>query len=185
MRIILAYDRTRKGENVKRGLRILLAMAATLPWCALNSAEPLGRLFFTPAQRHALDAGKYVGTPSSIGHAPQTVHLDGVVTRSDGGTAVWINGHEAGETIPGVKVAASTTDPTSAQLRIDGMQKPVRLRVGQKLSRDKVLIAEPAAPATAEVVRTLEKSKPEDGATRAGTPYKARARGQDGPCASR
>jgi hypothetical protein len=123
---------------VTRGLRILLVLAAMLPWCATHSAEPLGRLFFTPSQRAALDAGKSLGKPRTVRavapRGPRAVTLNGVVTRSDGGTAVWINGHEAGgKTVPGVRASASATDPTSAQLRVGGARNSVRLRVGQQL----------------------------------------------------
>ncbi len=118
--------------------RILLVLVTMLPWWATHAAEPLGRLFFTPSQRAALDAGKQVSKPRAVrGVAPREprgLTLNGVVTRSDGASAVWINGHEAGgKTGPRVSAATSATDPTSAQLRIAGTQKSVRLRVGQRL----------------------------------------------------
>ena len=121
-----------------RGLRILLVLAAMLPWCATHSAEPLGRLFFTPSQRAALDAGKQISKPRTVRavapRRPRAVTLNGVVTRSDGESAVWINGHEAGnKSVSGVRASTSAADPTSAQLKVGGARKSVRLRVGQQL----------------------------------------------------
>lgn len=109
-----------------------------LPWCVTHSAEPLGRLFFTASQRTALDAGKQVSKPRAVRavapRRPRAVTLNGVVTRSDGESAVWINGREAGsKTVSGVRASTSATDPTSAQLRVGGARKSVRLRVGQQL----------------------------------------------------
>lgn len=142
-----------------RGLRILLLLAAMLPWCATHSAEPLGRLFFTPSQRAALDAGKQISKPRTVRavapRRPRPVTLNGVVTRSDGESAVWINGHETGnKTVSGVRASTSATDPTSAQLRVGGAQKSVRLRVGQQLdpASGKVLERYEAADSKASAV---------------------------------
>ncbi len=154
--------------------------------------EPFGRLFFTPAQRSALDAGKQVRTrkaPSAPAmRGPREVTLNGLVTRSDGGTAVWINGHEAGSKgVPGVRASASAIDPTSAQLRVGGAHKSVRLRVGQRLDPVTGEVLEPyesAAPSTAPVVHSPKKEVVslqekklvrEDGPPAAGRPDKTSA----------
>jgi hypothetical protein len=65
-----------------------------------------GTVVFTPSQRAALDAGKQVSKPRTARavapRGPRAVTLNGVVTRSDGGTAVWINGRAAdGRVFPG------------------------------------------------------------------------------------
>ena len=169
--------------------RILLVLAALLPWWATHSAEPLGRLFFTPSQRAALDAGKQVGKPRTVRavapRGPRAVTLNGVVTRSDGGTAVWINGHEAGgKTVPGVRASASATDPTSAQLRVGGARKSVRLRVGQQLDRVSGKVLEPyesAASGAAAVVHSPKKKVREDRPPAAARPDKASSADDDEP----
>jgi hypothetical protein len=159
-----------------------------LPWWATHAAEPLGRLFFTPSQRAALDAGKQVSKPRTVRavtpRGPRTVRLNGVVTRSDGESAVWINGHEAGgKTVSGVRASASATDPTSAQLRIGGAQKSVRLRVGQQLDRVSGKVLEPyesaASSATAVVHSPKKKLVQEDGPPAAGRPDKTSAADAD------
>jgi hypothetical protein len=150
---------------VTRGPRILLVLAAMLPWWATHSAEPLGRLFFTPSQRAGLDAGKQVAKPRTVRTVspprPRPVTLNGVVTRSDGEGAVWINGHEAGgKTASGVRATTSATDPTSAQLRIGGARKSVRLRVGQQLDPASGKVQEPyeaAASVAAPVAHSPKK----------------------------
>lgn len=169
--------------------RVLLVLVALLPWWATHSAEPLGRLFFTPSQRAALDAGKQVGKPRTVRavapRGPRAVTLNGVVTRSDGGTAVWINGHEAaGKTVPGIRASASATDPTSAQLRVGDTGKSVRLRVGQQLDRVSGKVLEPyesAASGAAAVVYSPKKLVRKVGPPPARRPTKTSAAGDDEP----
>lgn len=99
--------------------------------------EPFGRLFFTPAQRNALDAGKQVRTrkaPSTPAmRGPREVTLNGVVTRSDGESTVWVNGTTLDKRNSGVSARAISTDPAAAELRVTGARNSVRMRVGQHL----------------------------------------------------
>ena len=160
-----------------------------LPWCATHSAEPWGRLFFTPSQRAALDAGKQVSKPSTVRaaapRAPRAVMLNGVVTRSDGESAVWINGHEAGgKIVSGVSASTFASDPTSAQLRVGGGQKSVRMRVGQQLDPISGKVLEPyelPAPSATVVDRPTEKSVREDSPPAEGRSEKTRAPSDDEP----
>ena len=135
MRIILAYDRTRKGKVVKRGFHILMVMAAIMPWCASNSAETLGRLFFTPAQRSTLDAGKQLATPRKAAPSgPRAATLNGVVTRSDGERTVWVNGKAYYNGSPeGAEIKTSPATPANAEVRVSGQALAVRVKVGQQL----------------------------------------------------
>lgn len=190
MRPVLAHGRSRKGQIVTRGLRILLVLAAMLPWCATHSAEPLGRLFFTPSQRAALDAGKPLSKPRTVRavapRGPRAVTLNGVVTRSDGESAVWINGHEArGKSVSGVSASTFATDPTSAQLRVGGARTSVQLRVGQQLDRVSGRVLESyestASSATAVVHSPKKKLVREDRPTAAARPDKASAADADEP----
>jgi hypothetical protein len=102
------------------------------------AAEPLGRLFFTPAQRSALDAGKKIGEPraarASLPRGPREITLDGVVTRSDGESMVWVNGRSLdSEPPPGVSATVAGSDPAAAQIKLRGVRDPLRLRVGQRV----------------------------------------------------
>jgi hypothetical protein len=151
-----------------------------LPWCATHSAEPWGRLFFTPSQRAALDAGKQISKPATVRavapRGPRAVMLNGVVTRSDGESAVWINGHEAGgKSVSGVSASTFATDPTSAQLRVGGGQKSVRMRVGQQLDPASGKVLEPyqlPAPGATAPDRSPAKSVREDNPPAVGRPDK-------------
>ena len=172
-----------------RGPRILLVVAAMLPWCATHSAEPWGRLFFTPSQRAALDAGKSLGKPRTVRtvapRGPRAVTLNGVVTRSDGESAVWINGHEAGgKIVSGVSASTFATDPTSAQLRIGGGRKSVRMRVGQQLDPASGKVLEPyemPAPSATVEGRSPKKAVREDEPPAVGRPDKTSAADDDEP----
>jgi hypothetical protein len=58
-------------------------------------AQELGRLFFTPEQRAALDArrkARMPDKPAATVVASPTTKLDGFVQRSSGPSTVWVNG---------------------------------------------------------------------------------------------
>jgi hypothetical protein len=117
---------------------ILLGTALSL-WTAGAQAQELGRLFFTPDQRAALDARRKARVPDKpaatpIADSPLT-RIDGSVRRSGGKSTVWVNG----ETIP------EGTQPGSAKVRGtspgrvsipagEGAQR-YDLRVGESLDR--------------------------------------------------
>ena len=111
--------------------------------------------------------------------------LNGVVTRSDGEGAVWINGHEAGDkTASGVRATTSANDPTSAQLRIGGARKSMRLRVGQRLDPASGKVLEPyeaAASSAATAVTPPKKLVEEAGPPEAVRPVKTDAADADEP----
>jgi hypothetical protein len=163
-----------------------------LPWWATHAAEPWGRLFFTPSQRATLDAGKPVAKPRTARtvravapRGPRAVTLNGVVTRSDGESAVWVNGREAGgETGPGVSASTSATDPTSAQIRVGGARKFVQLRVGQHLDPVSGKVLEPyesAVSRAAAVVPSPKKLVREDAPPSARRPDKRSEADADEP----
>jgi hypothetical protein len=58
-------------------------------------AQELGRLFFTPEERAALDArrkARVPDKPAAVVTASPTTKLDGYVRRSGGPSTVWVNG---------------------------------------------------------------------------------------------
>jgi len=74
---------------VSRAIALLILLAQ----CGLCGAQELGRLFFSPAEREALDARrreKSGGVPTAAAQAP--VRIDGYVLRSGGRPTVWVNG---------------------------------------------------------------------------------------------
>jgi len=73
--------------------RALLVLALVAP--SASNAQELGRLFFTPEQRQALDARRKARVPdkpaATIVVSP-TTRVDGFVKRSGGPSTVWVNG---------------------------------------------------------------------------------------------
>lgn len=82
--------------------RLVLVLGIT--FSTLVSAQELGRLFFTPEQRAAMDARRKARVPDKPAAAPAvaspTTRLDGYVRRSDGRSTVWVNGERADEASP-------------------------------------------------------------------------------------
>jgi hypothetical protein len=73
--------------------RLCFALFLMLPDAALS--QELGRLFFTPEQRAALDARRKARVPDKPAAdvvASPTTKLDGYVKRSAGPSTVWVNG---------------------------------------------------------------------------------------------
>ncbi|TAK85938.1 MAG: hypothetical protein EPO20_09080 [Betaproteobacteria bacterium] len=77
------------------------------------SAQELGRLFFTPEQRAALDARRKARVPDKPAATPAvvspTTRLDGYVRRSDGRSTVWVNGERADDASPRADGRVSVT----------------------------------------------------------------------------
>jgi hypothetical protein len=74
--------------------RVFIALTLFLAGQACLAQE-LGRLFFTPEQRAALDArrkARVPDRPSAAVVASPTTTLDGYVKRSGGRSTVWVNG---------------------------------------------------------------------------------------------
>lgn len=121
---------------------LVLALIIAVP---ATAAEPLGRLFFTPAQRAKLDAGKAITEPKKAAptvQGPRSVTVNGIVTRSDGESTVWVNGAPAGTRRPNAApITAKPAGEASARVRV--MESDARLRVGQTLDRRTGRILEP------------------------------------------
>lgn len=83
-------------------MRALLVLLAVSFLCQAEAQE-LGRLFFTPEQRTALDARRRARVPDTPAVAvivSPTTRVDGFVHRSGGPSTVWVNGEPLGEQGP-------------------------------------------------------------------------------------
>ena len=104
---------------------------------SLQAAEPLGRLFFTPAQRNSLDAGKQLEKQKNTAptlRGPRSVTVNGIVTRSDGESTVWVNGGTTGvKRQNAAAITAKAHSASTARVQVTGTT--ARLRVGQTLDR--------------------------------------------------
>ena len=107
----------------------LLMVGMLVVSCA--QAQEIGRLFFTPEQRAALDARRRARVPDKPAAAPivasPTTRLDGYVRRSSGPSTVWVNG----TTLDG----ASPGGDAHVSVPVGDSGARVRLRPGETLDR--------------------------------------------------
>jgi len=103
------------------------------------TAQELGRLFFTPEQRAALDArraARLPDTPAPVVAASPTTRLDGYVKRSAGKSTVWVDGQAVPEgTQPEGLRLRRGDDPSRVTVIIGEDGRRIDLRVGQTVDR--------------------------------------------------
>jgi hypothetical protein len=125
------------------------AGAPPQPPAATQASQPspvkaeLGRMFYEPAQRAALDEARRRPPPAvavappvqKLPPPPEYVRLDGVVRRSDGTTSIWLNNRlvEGRRSSEGLEVAASKRAPGNVTVNVPQAGRSVELRVGQQL----------------------------------------------------
>lgn len=124
------------------------------PAGAAPSAEPLGRLFFTPAQRAALDSRRVEAlananrppapppTTAPKASPPQVVTLNGVVRRSDGATTVWVNGKPVADRFHDADITSGSIGRESVGLNLATGGRRVRLKVGQSVEATSGVVEE-------------------------------------------
>jgi hypothetical protein len=117
-----------------RRLYLLLLCAALLPTAAV-AEETLGRLFFTPEKRAALERSRKLNLRQTQQIEGTNLSLEGVVRRSDGNGTAWINGrpHNVSEPRHGVAIGLRP-DAAGATVSV-GDEAPSRLRVGETVNR--------------------------------------------------
>lgn len=108
----------------------------------VSAAQPIGRLFFTPAERTMLDEARrrpepvVQEPPKEVEPPPEIVTVTGVVRRSDGSTTVWINDRAVtpGRVVDGLEVAPAgrTGVPGRVTLRVPQTGRSVEIAVGQQ-----------------------------------------------------
>lgn len=150
-----------------RALRVIAALvvafASASAWAqdarqavpAEPAAQPgsaaMGRLFYTPQQRAALDAerrallaqgSRPAAKPAVVSKQPaaapkpveRTVTLQGIVRRSDGETTVWINNEAVHQRHAERGIAAGTIGRDSLAVKLPEGDRRVQLRVGQSVN---------------------------------------------------
>lgn len=119
-----------------RTAALLLVCAALAPRAA--TAQELGRLFFTPEQRAALDArrrAKLPDKPAAVAISP-TTRINGSVKRTSGKSTLWLDGYAVtdGNQPEGLRVRR-TSDPSRVTVSVGGDGQRVEVRVGDILDR--------------------------------------------------
>jgi len=113
----------------------LLAIASAISWA--QEPNTLGRLFFTPERRAAMERQRTHNVQQAQALQGTTMSLDGVVYRSSGKSTVWINRHaqnESDSARTGVTAKLSPRDPGRAQIA-PGEDTPANLKVGEAINR--------------------------------------------------
>lgn len=139
-------------ETVKRAIALFILTGLFPAGNPLLAAEPLGRLFFTPAQRAQLDAARAQKSraalssekPEETAPVPDILTYGGAVRRSDGKSTVWINNravHDR-EAASGVTVGQVRPNGTLT-LQVPQTNRSVELKVGQSVEVVSGTIEEP------------------------------------------
>lgn len=120
---------------MKRTVMVLIFLLAA----PSAGAQELGRLFFTPDQRSALDARRKARVPdkpaANVVAAPVT-RVDGYVKRSGGPPTVWINGEALTESAPEAPRIDTTRRPSgTVSITVGEGGNRAQLRPGETLDR--------------------------------------------------
>ena len=122
-----------------RPFAILSALVIANALCApVIAEEVLGRLFFTPEKRQALDHQRQFNIQEKQ-EAPEspTFTIDGVVTRSSGKKTVWVNGNIVGENAASSDVDVVPMRQNPGRVVIQSGDAPTTsAKVGETVQRD-------------------------------------------------
>lgn len=134
------------NRESKIGLILFFALAgvAAAAPAAAQSAEPLGRLFFTPAQRLSLDVSRTNRTRAALSTTErtedttplvQTITYGGVVRRSDGKSTAWFNNRPFNdqELAGGANIVGRVRSDGSVTLQVPQTGRSVNLKPGQSV----------------------------------------------------
>lgn len=105
-----------------------------------EAADEMGRLFYTPEQRSALDArrkARIPDKPAAVAVESPVTRLDGFVSRGAGRSTVWVNGEPVPEgTQPeGIRVRPRRSETGRVTVEIGETESQVDLKIGQSFDR--------------------------------------------------
>ena len=122
-----------------RPLAILSALAiANSPCAPVIAAEALGRLFFTPERRQALDHQREFNIQENqVEPEEPALTINGVVSRSSGRRTVWVNGQpqDENEAPGGIVIDTTRQKPGEVEVRSDD-KRIGRVNVGDTINRN-------------------------------------------------
>jgi hypothetical protein len=121
---------------MRRIALLLSVITTTLVAAGYARAEPLGKLFFTPERRAALERQRQLNIQETRTLEGSTISLDGIVSRSSGRTTVWVNQRPQNENASGTGVTAAVSPQNPAQAVVTpGEETPASLKVGESINR--------------------------------------------------
>ena len=119
-------------------MRALLASSLLLLGASQAAAQELGRLFFTPEQRDALDArrkARLPDKPAAVAVSP-TTRIDGTVRRSSGRSTVFVDDEALSENAqPEGLLLRRGADPGRVTVIVGEDGRRIEMRVGETLDR--------------------------------------------------
>ena len=124
-----------------RSRMALAALGITLAGAASAQVQELGRLFFTPEQRAALDARRRARVPDKPAATPVTespiTRINGAVQRGGGKSTVWVNGEmiPEGAQAEGARVTPRSPSPGRVTIPAGEGAQRYDLRVGESVDR--------------------------------------------------
>jgi len=119
----------------------LVAVGIAMAGAGSAQAQELGRLFFTPEQRAALDARRKARVPDKPAAVPVTespvTRVNGAVQRGGGKSTVWVNGETIPENAQADSARVLPQGPNPGRVSIPAGEGTRRydLRVGESLDR--------------------------------------------------
>ncbi len=122
-----------------RPLAIISALVIANALCApVIAAEALGRLFFTPEKRQALDHEREFNIQENqVESEEPALTINGVVSRSSGRRTVWVNGQpqDENEAPGGIVIDTTRQKPGEVEVRSDD-KRIGRVNVGDTINRN-------------------------------------------------
>ena len=115
-------------------------IALVLGFSSTAQCQEIGRLFFTPDQRAALDARRRARVPDRPAATPvvasPTTRLDGFVRRSGGRSTVWVNGESLAESAPEApRIEPGRSSDARVSVPVGDSGVRAQLKPGQVLDR--------------------------------------------------
>ena len=113
-----------------------LALALLLIIPTANADAQLGRLFFTPDQRAALDQARQHNKNLDVINesAPDNITLNGVIKRSDGQHTIWINNRAFSDKTASERITVTREKESGRYtVKLPYSEKRVQLKVGQSM----------------------------------------------------
>jgi hypothetical protein len=120
--------------------RLAFSLLAACTYPAPSLADDLGRLFFTPEQRGALDARRKARIPDKpaavVVESPVT-RVDGLVSRRSGKSTTWVNGEPVpeGSQPEGLRVLPKRNESGRVIVNVTETEAQVDLKIGQSFDR--------------------------------------------------
>ncbi len=130
--------------------------------CRPAFAEPLGRLFFTPERRAALDRQRQMNVIDYQSQALESLNLsvNGVVTGSSGKVTTWVNGMpQQDASLTGVRVEPDRKSPGKTTVLV-GEEAPTSIKVGETVNRATREVANPLGSGTISVKPAISPDTP-------------------------